>query len=67
MASVKKSRIKNTCPEEWNPGTWPYVAKCVLEKGHKEKCVDRHHRERPEPMPYLGPDPVVGSWTLGHE
>lgn len=60
-------KVKNPCPEEWNPGTWPHVARCVLGRNHKGDCVDRHGRPRPEGPPYFGPDPVIPGWTLGHE
>lgn len=60
-------KVNNPCPEEWNPGTWPYAAKCVLGKNHKGDCVDRHGRSRPDEAPYLGPDPIIPGWSLGHE
>jgi hypothetical protein len=63
----KPMLIKNRCSEEWNPGTWPYAAKCVLGKGHKGTCVDRHGRERPDEFSYFGPGPVIGTWMMGHE
>jgi hypothetical protein len=63
----KPMEVNNPCPEEWNPGTWPYAAKCVLGEDHKGKCVDRRGRERPDELPYLGPSPIVGSWMMGHE
>ena len=60
-------KVTNPCQKEWRRWSESDAVSCILGKGHKGGCVDKHGRPNPEESPYLGPNPIIPGWSLGHE